>query len=123
MIHSEGSQTEDKKQAEQKQQMDVLACASKKGSMTQEIFCNFCKHFVALLPEERDPVILFLDGHASRWNTQALKCPHDHNVFAFFFASHTSIWAQRNNCGSNKRVHWAIEQANKKIRCWGASTT
>jgi hypothetical protein len=145
LLHCNGSQTEDKKQAEQKRQrndgempeeanvksrfvegMDfpgVSARTSKKGSMTQEIFCNFCKHFVGSLPRKCDLVILFLDGHASRWNTQALKHLQDHDVFAFFFASHASIWDQPNNCGLKKRVHWAIEQANKKIRRSGASTT
>ena len=144
IIHSDGSQTEEKKQAERLRQrtgetpaeatvksrfvkgMDlpgVLVRTSKKGSMTQEIFYDFCEHFVGSLPEEHEPVILFLDGHASRWNTQALKYLNDNDVFVFFFASHTSIWAQPNDCGLNKRVHWAIEQANKKVRRSGETTT
>jgi hypothetical protein len=144
LIHSDGSQTEAKKQAERKRQRDgempteanvssrfvrgidspgVLARTSKKGSMTQEIFYDFCQHFVGSLPEEHGPVILFLDGHASRWNTQALKHLQDNNVFVFFFASHTSIWAQPNDCGSNKRVHWVIEDANKEFRCSDFATT
>jgi hypothetical protein len=40
-------------------------------------------------------------------------------VHVFFFASHTSIWAQPNDCGLNKRVHWAIEEACKWFRRTG----
>ena len=144
IIHSDSTQTEEKKQAERTRQrngetpedanvksrfvegMDlpgVLVRTSKKGSMTQEIFYDFCEHFVGSLPEEHDPVVLFLDGHASRWNTQALKYLDDHNVFVFFFASHTSIWAQPNDCGLNKRVHNSIEKSNKKHRRTGSPTT
>jgi hypothetical protein len=72
-IHSDGSQIEEKKQAERKQRrsgetpeeanvksrfvegMDspgVSAQTSKKGSMTQEIFHDFTEHFVGSLPKE-----------------------------------------------------------------------
>ena len=91
--------------------------------MTQEIFYDFCKHFVTSLPEQHEPVVLFLDGHASRWNTQALRYLYENKVFVFFFASHTSIWAQPNDCGLNKRVHWAIEEACKKYRRSGQTTS
>jgi hypothetical protein len=144
LIHCDGSQTEEKKQKERERQrngesptaanvanrfvagMDlpgVLVRTSKSGSMTQEIFFDFCTHFVEALPKDHEPAILFLDGHASRWNTQALKYLNDNNVFVFFFASHTSIWAQPNDCGLNKRVHWAIEQACKRFRRSGKKTT
>jgi hypothetical protein len=144
LIHCDGTQTEEKKQKERERQrngetpaeanvgnrflagMDlpgVLVRTSKSGSMTQEIFFDFCAHFIGSLPDDHDPVILFLDGHASRWNTQALKYLHDNKVFVFFFASHTSIWAQPNDCGLNKRVHWAIEQACKQYRRSGRKTT
>ena len=42
------------------------------GSMTQEIFFEYAKHFVNSLSENHGPVILFFDGHASHWNVQAL---------------------------------------------------
>ena len=144
LIHCDATQTEEKKQKERERQrngeapvaanvqnrflsgMDlpgVLVQTSKSGSMTQEIFYDFCNRFVESLPPGHDPAILFLDGHASRWNTQALRYLHDNNVFVFFFASHTSIWAQPNDCGLNERVHWAIEQACKKFRRSGKKTT
>ena len=63
---------------------EVLVRTSKSGSMTQEIFYDYCKHFVSSLKDDHEPVILFLDGHASRWNTQALKYLFDNNVFVFF---------------------------------------
>jgi hypothetical protein len=51
---------------------------------------------LGLFSDGLEPVILFLDG-ASRWNTQALRTPHDNSVFVFF-ASHTSVWAQPSDC-------------------------
>jgi hypothetical protein len=144
IIHCNATQTEEKKLEERERQrkgeepaesnisekflqgMDLpegLVRSSKSGSMTQEIFFDYCKHFVASLKDDHEPVILFLDGHASRWNAQALKYLFGNNVFAFFFASHTSIWAQPNDCGLNKRVHWAIEQGCKKYRRGGRRTS
>ncbi len=144
LIHCDATQTDEKKNTERERQRrgeaptesdvsdkfkkgmdlpEVLVRTSKSGSMTQEIFYDYCLHFVSSLPEEHEPVILFLDGHASRWNTQALKYLFDHNVFVFFFASHTSIWAQPNDCGLNKRFHWAIEQACKQYRRSGRTTS
>jgi hypothetical protein len=144
LIHCDSTQTEEKKNEERERQRngetptesnvstkflkgmnlpEVLVRTSKSGSMTQEIFYDYCKHFVSSLKNDHEPVILFLDGHASRWNTQALKYLFDNNVFVFFFASHTSIWAQPNDCGLNKRVHWAIEEACKKYRRGGRTTS
>jgi hypothetical protein len=137
LIHTDATKTDEKTQKERERQRkgetpmaaevadkfvkgmsnpQVMVRTSKSGSMTQEIFLDYCQHFVASLEEDHGPVILFLDGHASRWNTQALKYMFDNKVFLFFFASHTSIWAQPNDCGLNKRVHWAIEQACKQYR-------
>ena len=139
VIHSDSAQAEEKKRAERKRQRSgetpedasvksrfvrgadspgASAQTSKRGSMTQEIFCDICKRFVRLPPEERD-----LDGRASRRSAQVLKHLDNHGVFALFFASHASVWAQPSDCGSNKRVHWAIEDSNKERRCTGAPTT
>jgi hypothetical protein len=144
LIHCDATKTDEKTQEERERQRngetptqssvgakflkgmsipEVLVRTTKSGSMTQEIFFDYCKHFVSSLKEEHEPVILFLDGHASRWNTQALKYLFDNNVFVFFFASHTSIWAQPNDCGLNKRVHSSIEQACKKYRRGGRTTS
>ena len=70
--------------------------------MTQEVFFVYAKHFVNVLPPNHGPVILFLDGHASRWNSHALQYFMDNKVYPFFLASHTSIWAQPNDAGVNK---------------------
>jgi len=60
--------------------------------------------------------MLFLDGHPSRWNKYALKFFWDNRVFTFFLASHTSIWAQPNDAGVNKRFHSAIEEECRRVR-------
>jgi len=77
----------------------------------------YVNHFVLNLQPDHGPVILFLDGHGSRWNKHALLYLMRNNVFPFILASHTSIWSQPNDAGVNKRFHWAIKQSCKKIRC------
>ena len=144
LIHCDATQTEEKKNEERERQRngetpiesnvsakfldgmdspEMLVRTSKSGSMTQEIFCDCCKHFVSSLKVDHEPVILFLDGHASRWNTQALKCLLDNNVFVFFFASHAPVWAQPNDCSLDKRVHCAIEEACMTRRRGGRRTS
>ena len=92
---------------------DVLVETTNSGSMMQEVFLVYAKHFVNSLPPGHGPVILFLDGHPSRWHRDALKLFTDNKVFTFFLASHTSIWSQPNDAGVNKRFHWAVEQVCK----------
>jgi len=87
---------------------DVKVETTNSGSMTQEVFMVYAKHFVEALPAEHRPVMLFLDGHASRWNKYALKF--------LMLASHTSIWAQPNDAGVNKRFHSAIEEECRRVR-------
>ena len=72
---------------------DILVQMTASGSMTQEVFMMYARHFVESLLPGHGPVILFLDGHASRWNHHALKFFMDNKVFNFFLASHTSIWS------------------------------
>ncbi len=78
---------------------DVKVEMTNSGSMTQEVFMVYAKHFIEALPVGHGPVMLFLDGHPSHWNKYALKFLMENCVFAFFLASHTSIWAQPNNAG------------------------
>jgi hypothetical protein len=95
---------------------EVIVSSTHSGSMTQEMFFLFAEHFISSLPENSGPVILLLDGHGSRWSVPALQLLMSHNVYPFFIASHTSIWAQPNDAGVNKRFHWAMEQAARQSR-------
>jgi hypothetical protein len=95
---------------------DVSVATTHSGSMTQEVFYQFVKHFIASLSEGHGPVILLLDGHGSRWSVPALQLLLANNVYPFFIASHTSIWAQPNDAGINKRFHWALEQLARSSR-------
>ncbi len=97
---------------------EVTVISNTAGSSTQETFFHFCQHFVASVqpPNKREPIILFLDGHASRWNTQALRLLMRNRIFPFFLPSHTSIWSQPNDAGINIGFHAAIENATKKRR-------
>ena len=95
---------------------EVLIASTHSGSMTQEIFYHFVEHFLASRVNETGPAILLLDGHGSRWSVHALRKLISNKVYPFIIASHTSIWAQPNDAGVNKRYHWSIEEACKKVR-------
>ena len=73
----------------------------------------FAEHFVTNLPANHGPVLLLLDGHGSRWSLQALQLLLKNKVYPFFIASHTSIWAQSNDCGLNFCFHRCIEHVCK----------
>jgi len=94
---------------------DVKVETTNSGSMMQEVFMVYAKHFVETLPVRHGPVMLFLDGHASHWNKYALKYLMDNHMFTFFLASHMSIWAQPNDAGVNKQFHSAIEEECRQV--------
>ena len=104
---------------EKNNDLGFLALATPNGSMKQCTMLPYAKHFVENLPAERDPlegIFLLLDGHSSRWDLPALRYLYEHNVFPFFFPSHTSIWSQANDNGTNKRLHSCIEAEASKLR-------
>ena len=138
LIHTDKSKTKEKEMVERKAQRNgekptnnhvsqrfekglcnlhgIKVASTHSGSMTQEIFLIFAQHMVDSLPKEHDPIILLLDGHGSRWSVQGLKLLITNNIFPFFIASHTSIWAQPNDCGLNRRFHNCIEHYTKLQR-------
>jgi len=97
---------------------EVTVVSNTAGSSTQETFYHFCQHFVLSIQplNKREPIILLLDGHASCWNTQALRLLMSNQIFPFFLPSHTSIWSQPNHAGINIGFHAAIEKATKQHR-------
>jgi hypothetical protein len=101
---------------------EVKVASTFSGSMTQEVFYLYAQHFIESLAPGSGPVILLLDGHASRWTVQALRLLMENDVYPFFIASHTSIWGQPNDCGINKRFHWALEQTARAERRDGDAT-
>ena len=78
---------------------------TRSGSMIRRLFPSLCRHFVQVVLNDDDavasgepwqgqggePVILFVDGHASRWSLSANFYLLQHNVFAFCLPSHTSM--------------------------------
>ena len=103
---------------EKRNPLGISVNTSSTGSMAQEIFFNYCEHFVKSLPKDQGkgglPCILFLDGHVSRWNVAAMRYLMLNNVFPFYLASHTTIWSQPNDNGTIKRLHLCIEAATVK---------
>ena len=59
-------------------------------------------------------MVLFLDGHASRWNPTALEYLKDNDVEVFCLPSHTSIWTQPNDLGVNKSLKAFLKRAASK---------
>ena len=62
----------------------IQVAVSTNGSMTRDLFPRWCEHFVNHLPSHQGkgkmPVVLFLDGHTSRWNYNALHFLRENNV-------------------------------------------
>jgi hypothetical protein len=94
----------------------IKVLTTRNGSMTQETFDEYAIHLVKSQKENHGPKILFLDGHGSRWNRQTLSFLMENRIYPFFFASHTSIWAQPNDGGPNLRLHNCIEEAVRARR-------
>ena len=93
---------------------------SSKGSMEKKIFLDFSNHFIRSLPKDqgkdKEPAFLCLDGHSSRSNLQACINLMMNNTWTFFLPSHTSIWSQPNDAGTNRRLHGCIEKSVQKVR-------
>ena len=99
--------------------------SSKTGSITQDLFFEYCHHFVRCIKDQSEkmnigpgyqPVILFLDGHNSRWNDDALEYLLLNNVYCLFLPSKTSIWSQPNDNGVNCKIHRKMNDAVLHIR-------
>ena len=100
----------------QRNPLGILPRTTKSGSVTH--FLNLAKHFVDSLPKavKGKPVLLILDGHASRWSISAIRYLLSNNVFVFYLMGHSFIWRQPNNCGANQRFHACIEKIAKEFR-------
>jgi hypothetical protein len=103
---------------------------SNNGSMTRTLFPWLAKHFVKNLPadmgKDKKPVILFLDGHTSRWSLEALEIFRQNNVYCICLPSHTSIWSQPNDCGPNSAFKAVFAKAvtahRQEINIYAAPT-
>ena len=86
---------------------NVYFASSASGWITHTLFTAWCIHFCTWLskyrsdflaehyPQDHDkPVILFIDGHGSRINYEALNILRMHNVIAITFRSHTTHLCQ-----------------------------
>jgi len=87
-------------------ELRIGVAVTRQGSMVKELFPEWVRHFIKnnLLPGQgkgENPVILFVDGHSSRWSMLALLMLLDHNIWLICIPSHTSVWAQPNDAGPN----------------------
>ena len=95
----------------------IKVVAAENGSMRRELFPEWCKHYVDQLPPDQDChgdpvananndwVILFIDGHTSRWSYEGLQYLRENKVPTFCLPSHTTVWAQPNDAGANREQH------------------
>jgi hypothetical protein len=88
---------------EDKQEIGIITTSS--GSQAHKAFVLYANHFLESLPDDHDPIIFFLDGQGSRWTINGLCKLIEKGTFPFFLPSHTSIWAQPNDCKVNRRLH------------------
>lgn len=70
-----------------------------------------------------EPVFLFFDGHASRWNLGALLYLAENRVFTICFPSHTSIWSQPNDNGANASFKAAVGRTLRPSGCAPEAST
>ena len=96
-----------------KNQFGFSVRSTKNGSMTQDTFYDWCLHFIKHLLEGQGKGgkghILFLDGHASRWNLPALRLLMDSNVFPFFYLP-------THQCGHNQTTVGAIYSSTSVLK-------
>ena len=106
------------------QTLNIGVGVTPNGSMTLEEFPFWCRHFneFCVLPtqggrieddngvvikEGGQPVLLFIDAHASRWGPSAFAYLMGNNIFPICVPSHTTIWSQPNDAGCNAAAkHW-----------------
>ena len=90
--------------------------------MTRELFEDWCEYFIHSMDKvgygkkHDNPLILLIDGHTSRWTHAGLKKLMDNGIFPFFIASHTSAWAQPNDCGLNASYKAKFKAAVRRWR-------
>ena len=63
-----------------------------------------------------EPIFLHLDRHISRWNMHALILMLENNVLPLFSPSHTSMWGQANDNGTNLSLQNLLESIASTMR-------
>ena len=94
---------------------DWMLTSVKGGSMNSTIFLAWCRFFIKFIDKSRFPLILFIDGHVSRRNSQALRLLRANDVYAIVLPSHTTISLQPNDCAFNSNVQSLIAEEVSKF--------
>ena len=99
-------------------EINAAVTVTTSGSMKKSIFIKYATHLIKCCDERRGTgtdkdktYVLFLDGHASRWDVPALRLLKDNNIEVFCLPSHSSVWSQPNDCGVNKRLKKWLKEA------------
>jgi len=99
--------------------------SSKSGSMTVDLFPDWCEHFIRHIMGQSEsmklgpghrPVFLYLDGHGSRWSVEGLETLMVNNIWVVILPSKTSVWSQPNDMGVNYKLHTYMSKAARSLR-------
>ena len=90
----------------------LFAC-SKSGWITQELFLEWFRFFVASIPPTR-PVLLIFDGHSSHISLDLIQLAQEHDIHLLCLPSHTSHLLQPLDVGVFKALKSAFNKACKK---------
>jgi len=85
---------------------------SDNGWITKELFMQRAELFVAQLPKDDLPHVLFLDGHGSHvYNLEFLKLMKEYNVHVWCFPAHITHWIQPADRSLFRSIkhHWTEE--------------
>ena len=93
---------------------------SKSGYMTQSLWNSVADHIISYCPPAAGPYLLFIDGHHSHWNVEALRKLKTARIYVCFLRSNNSENDQPNDNGFN-----ALQKAvyNKKLQLWRAAAS
>ncbi len=123
IIHSCPGSTKPRLQPDHKKGLhpDWWQITTTSGSMTRFAFEKWCRYIVHYFCNrgrcrKDDPIILLLDGHTSRWTHSGLLHLNNNFIYPFCIASHTSAWAQANDCGLNSKWKKFYSATKKKWR-------
>jgi len=75
------------------QDIAVTRCLSENGWINEDLFLAWGEIFIAQLPKDGLPHLLFMDGHGSHvYNIEFMQFMQQHNVLVWCFSAHTTHW-------------------------------
>ena len=108
-------------ECEDDETLQIGIAVTDNGSMTKASMPEWIRHIDSKILQPRgqgsagEPVLLFGDGHASRFSLVTLMLMLELNIFFVCLFSHTSIWQQPNDNNVNRVTDCEVGRATSKI--------